>query len=170
MKTRQKDRDGSGASTPWDEIRPNLWMGGHDWTDASGEHRFAVVTDQFDLVISLYTRAGSGPDPGVEHEVVEIPDGPLSPDQIEHVRRLAVVAADAVRDGRTTLVRCHSGYNRSGLVVARALIELGLDSTAAVSLIRQRRSPLALNNKVFVDYLDTGLDIAYLLTGLDSPA
>jgi protein-tyrosine phosphatase len=145
-------------------------MGGHDWTDAAGQPRSAVVTDQFGLVISLYTRAGCGPDPGVEHRVAEIPDGPLLPDQIDDGRRLAVVAADAVRHGRITLVRCHWGDNRSGLVVAATLIELGLDSAAAVALIRQRRSPRALNNPVFVDYLDTGLDVAYLLAGLESPA
>lgn len=170
MQTRQKDRNSPGPGAPWNEIRPDLWMGGHDWTDESGDVRFAVVTDEFDLVISLYTRAGSGPDPGVEHRVAEIPDGPLSADEIDQVRRLAVVAADAVRDGRPTLVRCHSGYNRSGLVVAQALIELGMDSAAAIALIRRQRSPRALNNQVFVDYLDTGLDIAYLLAGLDSPA
>lgn len=145
-------------------------MGGHDWTDASGQLQSAVVADQFDLVISLFTRGGHGPDPGVEHRVAEIPDGPLSTGQIDQVRQSAVVAADAVRRGRATLVRCHSGYNRSGLVVAQALIELGHDSSGAVALVRQQRSPWALDNDVFMEYLHTGLDIAYLLTGLESPA
>ena len=62
-------------------------------------------------------------------------------------------------------MRCHSGYNRSGLVVARALVELG-HGTDEVRLVRERRSPWALNNPVFVDCLNTGLDVAVLLTGL----
>jgi protein-tyrosine phosphatase len=68
------------------------------------------------------------------------------------------------------LVRCHVGYNRSGLVVAQALVELGHDSGSAVALVRQRRSPRALNNEVFVAYLRAGLDVAYLLAELDSSA
>ncbi|WP_328951919.1 hypothetical protein OG778_32425 [Streptomyces sp. NBC_00184] len=63
---------------------------------------------------------------------------------------------------------CHSGYNRSGLVVAQTLIELGQNSSTAIALIRQRRSPWALNNQTFEQYLNTGLDVAYLLTGLES--
>ncbi|MER6302584.1 hypothetical protein ABT247_23930 [Kitasatospora sp. NPDC001539] len=34
------------------------------------------------------------------------------------------------------------------------------------SRVRERRSPWALNNPVFVGYLGTGLDVAVLLTGL----
>ncbi|MER7463731.1 hypothetical protein [Streptomyces sp. NPDC097981] len=37
-----------------------------------------VVGSEFDLVISLYTRPGHGPDPRVEHLVREMPDGPLT--------------------------------------------------------------------------------------------
>ncbi|MGP4023088.1 hypothetical protein [Actinomadura sp. 3N407] len=34
--------------------------------------------------------------------------------------------------------------------------------------VRYRRSKWALNNHLFVDYLTTGLEVARLLTGLDS--
>jgi protein-tyrosine phosphatase len=70
--------------------------------------------------------------------------------------------------GRSTLVRCHAGLNRSGLVVAQALVELGLGVPEAIALIRQRRSPWALNNELFVRYLESGLPTARLLTGLGS--
>lgn len=116
-------------------------MGGHYWTGPRGELHPAVVGDEFGLVVSLFTRSGHGPPPGVEHIVAEIPDGPLAPGQIEVVQRLAHTVAVAVRDGRRTLVRCHSGYNRSGLVVAQALAENGRKVTAAVALVRERRSP-----------------------------
>ncbi|MFI6610141.1 hypothetical protein [Streptomyces sp. NPDC050507] len=65
-------------------------------------------------------------------------------------------------------MRCRSGYNRSGLVVAQTLIELGQNSTTAIALIRQKRSPWGLNNQTFEQYLNTGIDIAYLLTGLET--
>ncbi|MFG2630257.1 hypothetical protein [Streptomyces sp. NPDC048473] len=68
------------------------------------------------------------------------------------------------------LVRCHSGYNRSGPVVAQSLVELGQDAVTAIAHIRQQRSPRALNNKTFEQYLTTGLDVTYLLSGLGSLA
>lgn len=168
MRTRQKDRDVPSPGAPWNEIRPGLWMGGHYWTDSSGELRTAVVKDEFDLVISLYSRPGHGPAIGVEHRVAEMPDAALTTFQIHRVRQLAVIVATAVRTGGTTLVRCHAGYNRSGLVVAQTLIELGDDARDAIQLIRQRRSPWALHNELFVQYLEAGLDIAGLLVGLES--
>ncbi|MEU0000611.1 hypothetical protein ABZ069_27200 [Streptomyces microflavus] len=65
-------------------------------------------------------------------------------------------------------MRCHSGYNRSGIVVAQTLIELGQDPATAIALIRLSRSPWALNNQTFEQYLSTGLDVAYLLAGLET--
>lgn len=167
-RTRQRDRDAPGPQSPWDEIVPGLWMGGHYWTDPAGELQPVVVGSEFNLVVSLFTLPGHGPSPEIEHLVAEIPDGPLTAAQIDAVRQLARDTAQAVRSRRTTFVRCHSGYNRSGLVVAQALVELGHDAKAAIDLVRQNRSPSALNNETFRDYLSTGLDVAYLLAGLQS--
>ena len=145
-------------------------MGGHFWTDPHGELRSAAVGAEFDLVVSLFSRSGHGPDPGVEHLVAELPDGPLTAGQLRSAGELARAAANAVQEGRTVLVRCHAGYNRSGLVVAQTLIDLGSDAAGAIELIRRRRSPWALYNETFEQYLMTGLDIAYLLAGLEAPA
>ncbi|MDN3353080.1 hypothetical protein [Actinomadura sp. DC4] len=142
-------------------------MGGHFW-DQTGSRQPAIVGSDFDLVISLYQRDGHGPAPGVEHHYAETPDGPLNPDQIESICRLADLAAEAVGDGRRVLIRCHSGYNRSGLVVAQALVTMGHAAEDAIFLIRYRRSKWALNNPLFVDYLTSGLDVARLLTGLET--
>ncbi|MEV6206087.1 dual specificity protein phosphatase family protein [Kitasatospora sp. NPDC051914] len=170
MRTRQRGSGGDAPRTPWDEIAPGLWMGGHVRSDAAGGLRPVVVDREFDLVVSLASRPGHGPHRAVEHLLAEIPDGPLSAEEIERVQSAARTAACAVRDGRTVLVRCHHGLNRSGLVVAQALIEsAGLDARSAVALVRERRSPRALNNETFVHYLTTGLDVASLLTGLESP-
>ncbi|WP_347729434.1 protein phosphatase [Streptomyces sp. CAU 1734] len=157
-----------GPEAPWNEIVPGLWMGGHYWTDPAGELQPVVVGHEFGLVVSLFTRSGHGPRPGVEHLVAEIPDDPLTADQIGTVQGLADTTAHAVRNGRTILVRCHSGYNRSGLVVAQALIQLGHEATTAIRLVQEKRSPWALNNVTFRNYLTTGLDVARLLTGLHS--
>ncbi|GAA0388999.1 dual specificity protein phosphatase family protein [Streptomyces luteireticuli] len=149
---------------------PGLWMGGHYWVDASGEVRPAVVGREFDLVISLFTRPGHGPAPNVEHMVAEIPDGPLTAGQLRTVQRLSRTAADAVRAGRVTLVRCHAGANRSGLVIAQTLMEMGREAAAAIDVVRRRRAPWALGNRIFEEYLIAGLDVACLLAGLDDPA
>ncbi|MGW6459093.1 protein-tyrosine phosphatase family protein [Streptomyces sp. NPDC055078] len=170
MRTRREEGDVPDPLSRWDEITTGLWMGGHLWADSGGRQQAVVVDREFDLVVSLYTREGHGPSPGVEHRVLAIPDDPLSTEQIDRVRRLAVVTADAVRRGRTVLVRCHSGYNRSGLLAAQTLIELGHGAAEAIDRIRVRRSPWALHNRTFEQYLLTGLDISSMLTSLEPPA
>jgi protein-tyrosine phosphatase len=143
-------------------------MGGHFWTGSGGQMRAAIVDAEFDLVVSLFTREGHGPHPRVEHLINEIPDGPLTAGQIHSVQQLATVVAAAVQTDRTVLVRCNAGYNRSGLVVAQALVELGQDAATAITTVRRRRSPWALNNRIFEEYLSAGLDVAYLLAGLET--
>ncbi|MEU0530458.1 protein-tyrosine phosphatase family protein [Amycolatopsis tolypomycina] len=167
MKTRQKDRHNPPPEDPWNEVGPRLWMGGHIRVGADGEEP-VVVGREFDLVLSLYQREGHGPAPGVEHHFAEMPDGPLTEAQLADVERFVGLAVAAVRAGRTTLVRCHAGQNRSGLVVAQALVELGLGVPAAIERVRQRRSPGALSNQLFVQYLESGLPTARLLAGLGS--
>lgn len=169
MRTHQRDQEIPPPRSPWNEVAERLWMGGHEWLDERGELRFAVVTDEFDVVVSLFTRPGHGPGPGREHVVYEIPDGPLTPAQIDRVAELAVWTADQVRAGRKVLVRCHSGYNRSGLLTTQTLIELGIDTRTAINQVRQARTEWALHNLTFVDYLTTGLGVASLLCGLEAP-
>lgn len=170
MRTRQKERGTPGPSSPWNEIIPGLWMGGHYWTPRGGDLEPAVVDREFGVVVSLFTLPGHGPAPHVEHVVRAVPDDVLSAAQLRAVQEAVTLTAQAVHHGRRTLVRCHSGYNRSGLVVAGALALLGHDTDRAIGLVRERRSPHALNNPVFVEYLNTGLDVALLLSGLDGSA
>lgn len=95
-----------------------LWRGGHYYRDPMGNRAPTIVEDEFDLVISLYRRQGHGPSGGVDHRRVDVPDGPLTAEQIAAVCRAAESAVEAIEQGRRVLVRCHSGYNRSGLVIA----------------------------------------------------
>lgn len=145
---------------------PGLWMGGHQFRNRTGDLEFAVVRDEFDLVQTLLRLPGHGPDPGVEHHVWAIPDGPLDGTQLAGVMRLAQAASEALDEGRKVLVRCYHGYNRSGLVVAHALVRRGHSAEQAIRLIRSRRSPWALHNELFVDYLRAGLPTARLLEEL----
>lgn len=70
MKTRQRDRGAPEPQAPWNEVRPRLWQGGHFWASPDGEVQTTVVGTEFDLVISLFTRPGHGPHPGVDHLTV----------------------------------------------------------------------------------------------------
>ncbi|MCH5676431.1 protein-tyrosine phosphatase family protein [Streptomyces gilvus] len=166
MRTRRKQPDVPAPDAPWSEIVPGLWMGGHEFRGQTGQLEFAVVRDQFDLVQTLLRLPGHGPDPGVEHHVWPIPDGPLDGTQLAGVIRLALAASEALDAGRKVLVRCYHGYNRSGLVVAHALVRRGHSAEQAIRLIRSRRSPWALHNDLFVDYLRAGLPTARLLEEL----
>ncbi|MFF4758708.1 protein phosphatase [Streptomyces sp. NPDC001292] len=166
MRTRRKQPDVPAPDSPWSEIVPGLWMGGHEFRAPSGQLELAVVRDEFDLVQTLLRLPGHGPDPGVEHHVWPIPDGPLDGTQLAGVMRLARAACDALDQDRRILVRCYSGYNRSGLVVAHALVRQGRSADEAIRLVRARRSPWALHNELFVDYLRTGLSTARLLEEL----
>lgn len=142
------------APDAWNEIIDGLWMGGHDYQPDGHEQPIdAVVGDEFDLVVSLYSRWGCGPAEGVERSNLRIPDGVLNATDLAAVRVLAHRVAGAVRNGKQVLVRCQAGYNRSGLVVALAMLELGWDGDAAVRHIRGKRSGHALFNENFLGYI-----------------
>ncbi|MFI8441570.1 dual specificity protein phosphatase family protein [Streptomyces rochei] len=166
MRTRGKGPDVPAPGQPWTEIVPGLWMGGHECWRQAGGLETVVVRDEFDLVQTLLRLPGHGPEPGVEHQVWPIPDGPLDGTQLAGVIRLAEAADAALDAGRTVLVRCFHGYNRSGLVVAHTLMRRGSTAEEAVRLIRARRSPWALHNELFVEYLRAGLDTVRLLEDL----
>lgn len=136
---------------PWDEVAPGLFMGGHDVRSQSA--KACVVTDEFDLVVSLTFREGYGPSPEVEHVVVRLADAVLDPTSAGRVRELGELIATAVQDGMRVLVRCSGGLNRSGVVVAEALVHLGRSPDEAIRDVRAARGPWALTNPGFVAYL-----------------
>ncbi len=166
LRTRGEQPDVPAPESPWSEIVPGLWMGGHQFRGRSGGLEFAVVRDEFDLVQSLLRLPGYGPGPEVEHHVWPIPDGPLDGTQLAGVIRLARAVNEALDAGRRVLVRCYHGYNRSGLVIAHALVQRGDTADQAVQLIRARRSAWALHNELFVEYLRAGLATVRLLEEL----
>ena len=73
-------------------------------------------------------------------------------------RELASFIATLVGSGRRVLVHCTEGLNRSGVVIARALMEMGRSAAEAIELVRRQRGRTAdgfpaLGNEAFVDWL-----------------
>jgi hypothetical protein len=136
---------------PWNEVVPGLFMGGHDVRSQSA--RACVVTDEFDLVVSLTSREGYGPPPDVEHVVARLADAVLDPPSAARVAELGDRVAAAVTEGKRVLVRCSGGLNRSGVVAAEALVRVGMTPEEAILAVRKARGPWALTNPAFVAHL-----------------
>lgn len=131
----------------------------HTYTDASGGELWQggcvdgvdLTPEGFDQIISLYPweKYIAG-----EHtEIVEI-KAYDSPDQDPAVfAGAALMAASLVSQGKKVLVHCQAGLNRSGVVTALALINLGYTADAAIALMREKRSPLVLCNEAFENWV-----------------
>lgn len=141
---------------PWNEIVPYLWMGGMYHTP---QMKPCVPHDEFDVVVSMAGRGGPQTkitNPGVIQYNFVIRDGELGKFELGLAREAAETAAEAVSKGLRTLVRCQMGLNRSGLVVALAMNSLAVQQVTAdwiINRIRERRSPDALFNQHFVEYI-----------------
>lgn len=61
--------------------------------------------------------------------------------------------ATLVRSGQRVAVNCAAGLNRSGLIVGRALIELGYTPADAILKVRAARGVWALSNVAFTKFL-----------------
>jgi protein-tyrosine phosphatase len=89
---------------------------------------------------------------GRPYVFLQIDDVPWIPDP-QAIDDLAVSVATLVRGGSWVVVNCAAGLNRSGLLVGRALIELGHPARAAIELVRTARGPHALSNAAFSRWL-----------------
>lgn len=141
------------VDSPWSEVAPRLWVGAHDYVTDGHRVREAVVRDEFDVVVSLYARDGHGPDAHVEHHHFRMPDAELEPRDVANVDQLASLVAERLEQGRTVLVRCQAGLNRSSLVAALALVKRGWAPQEAIDAIRAARSPNCLFNRSFIAHV-----------------
>lgn len=82
----------------------------------------------------------------------QLDDVPTIPDP-QAIDDLGMCVAALVRAGGRVAVNCAAGLNRSGLIVGRALIELGHPPAEAIRLVRQARGPWALSNVEFARFL-----------------
>lgn len=110
-----------------------------------------LTEENFDQIISLYPWEQYVV--GEHTEVVELRayDSPTQ-DPTTFIA-LAKLAADLVEQGKKVLVHCQAGLNRSGVVTALTLCNLGFDSADAVELMREKRSPLVLCNEAFESWV-----------------
>lgn len=125
-------------------IVPGLWMSGS---------RAALESGRFDRVLTLCRERDErvAVPAGSEALAWRIPDAQI--EDPEQIRSWARRIAGWIADGETVLVRCAAGLNRSGLVVARTLVEQGYQPAEAVGLVRERRRTDALNNPWFLEWL-----------------
>ena len=147
-----------------DEILPGLWQGGTEDHEVLGfpapAHHYAGlghrggVAYPFDVVVTLYADAQPAPW-GVKEFRFGFPDGPINNDDALEAIELARHAHRAWTAGRTVLIRCQAGVNRSGLVSALVLMLEGYLPHEAIALLRERRSQVVLSNGHFEDWLLT---------------
>jgi hypothetical protein len=83
---------------------------------------------------------------------VKLDDGVLFDAQRERAEEAAARAAQCIRDGKTVLISCMGGENRSGLVAALALIRLG--EHQPVKVLCEKRGSFMLNNLSFRGYVN----------------
>lgn len=122
----------------------NLWMGGCPVRTAPEEFRFIVSLypwepyklTKFQVRTEAYLQ-----------DILTVPDE-------ERLYTLARCVNEYKLQG-VTLVHCQAGLNRSGLVLALALIEEGMKAAEAISLLRVKRSPAVLCNQIFEKWLLT---------------
>jgi protein-tyrosine phosphatase len=106
-----------------------------------------VLDSDFDQVVSLYPWEKFKLDVHTERVEITAYDSP-SQDPTVFVSAAKMVS-DLVLQGKKVLVHCQAGLNRSGVVCALALINLGYGPQEAIDLMREKRSPMVLCNESF---------------------
>lgn len=138
------------GDTPFDvpfisQIEGNLWTGGCE----DG----LFLPNMFKHVISLYPWERYKVVRGIKSESYNYMYDSAVPD-INTLKRLTALGLACVGDG-PTLIHCQAGLNRSGLIAARVLMELGRRPADAIRLLRAHRSPAVLCNPAFEHFLLT---------------
>lgn len=143
------------TETLYSEILPRLWIGGTDDRDIIAIPKSLPSinwTPVFDAVVTLYAYAH--PMGWHVHEQrYGFADAALDPETIERVHEMADWLYGRWSGGETVLARCQAGWNRSGLVIALVLIRAGMGPQEAIELLREVRSPHALSNPDFEEYV-----------------
>lgn len=147
----------------WSEILPGLWQGGTHETDTTydtGTSFYQPTKEDFDTVITLYGSA-NGAGWGVKELRFPFYDADMTDFKVEDLLDLVNTAHRDWQDGKRVLIRCQAGWNRSGLVTALTLIKDGYDPVEAIELIREKRCPEALSNRIFANWLVAKADLRF---------
>ena len=130
---------------PYSEVIPGL-------SAASAAHSPAEMLAMFDVLIDVGGRDRWEGEPDPRYRFHPLEDAPFIADA-ELIHSVGEQIASLVREGKHVAVNCLSGVNRSGLVVGRALVELGYTPEEAIEAFRSARGPMALSNQRFVRFL-----------------
>lgn len=130
----------------WHEIVPGLYQGGSDLRPSK---------ELFTVVLSVgHVRFNQDCEAGLRELIDQMSDTEDPDyDPYDSVRRWALEVVRWVEEGETVLVRCNAGWNRSGVIVVRAMMEMGWSVDDALSHVRGTRSPHALCNRRFEAWL-----------------
>ncbi len=138
----------------WSEIVEHLYQGGVPAPDDD--------LSQFDLVVNAAHQEWTGKnyEDRLPPHVGLIKVGLHDSDPDEHggtawnrIDHTAQRVAEFVGIGRNVLVHCIQGWNRSGVIVARALMYRGWTPEMAIMHVKAHRHPMALSNPHFTRWL-----------------
>jgi protein-tyrosine phosphatase len=152
----------------YSEILPNLFISGTADDDVVHHGKSLQQLAQpsfFDSIVCLYSHANAA---GyyVREQRYGIADAELNEDSKPEIRQLATWLYSEWKSGKRVAAKCQAGWNRSGLVAALVLLHDGFTAEEAISLIRERRSPNALCNQHFVNYIKEVYESEYKVNTL----
>jgi hypothetical protein len=130
---------------PYTEVIPGLFQ-------VSAALPPAEMLELFDVLVDVGGRDRWVGEPDPRYSFHPIDDVPFIADA-EMIHTVGERIAGLVRTGTHVAVNCLSGVNRSGLLVARALVALGATPQDAIGAVRAARGPMALSNRHFVRFL-----------------
>ena len=127
------------------EVTENLWIG--------GAMPGAILPERFRHVVSCHPWTPYF----VAHDIGSMTAYPIIDGDLPDLAMLEAMASlvNACRHDGETLVHCSVGLNRSALVAGLALIRGDrMCPGNAVDLLRERRNPNVLCNRVFAEFLE----------------
>jgi hypothetical protein len=137
--------EGYYPAEPYSEVIPGLFM-------ASAVRSPAEMLSMFDVQIDVGGRDRWRGDPDPRYSFHPLEDSPHIPDP-EMIHTVGERIASLIGEGKHVAVNCLGGVNRSGLLIGRALVELGYAPEEAIEAVRTARGPMALSNPRFVRFL-----------------
>ncbi len=126
------------------QIDGNLWMGGNYYQGLKLPKQFqhSVTVDSMETY-RIFHNAKS-------RMIYDLQD--FDGQDMSMITSLAHWVNSCAADDQT-LVNCQAGLNRSGVIVARALMLRGMTADEAISLLREKRSVAVLCNPAFEKWL-----------------
>lgn len=131
------------------EIVAGLWQGGENSPPTFQSQDGANY--EFDAIATIVPNIALFQLP-VEQMRLDLLDTAIDRSQIPAILDTADWVFENWQSGKQVLVRCQAGMNRSGLIIALALMKDGASASEAIATIRDKNS-MALSNSAFISFL-----------------